>query len=137
MSGEFVDTNILVYAHDPTVPRKHAAARELVTNLWDSGDGVISVQVLQELFWTVTRKVPKPLGAGEAIALLTDLAAWTVYAPKADDVIEAAQLAVRRRLPFWDAMIVQAAMAAGAEILWSEDFRVGTKFDRLVVQSPF
>lgn len=61
MSVEFVDTNVLVYAYDSTTPDKHARASELLTRLWNDAGGVISVQVLQELYWTITRKVPKPL----------------------------------------------------------------------------
>src|ERR1019366_4238873 len=72
MSGNrsFVDTNILVYAHDETAGEKHHRARFLLAELWESGDGCLSVQVLQEFFVTVTRKVPKPLDALSAAAII-------------------------------------------------------------------
>ena len=70
MSGnrQFVDTNVLVYAHDVTAGDKHSRARALVEELWDTREGCLSVQVLQELFVTTTRKIPKPLDAAAAAA---------------------------------------------------------------------
>ena len=60
MSGnrQFVDTNVLVYAHDVTAGDKHSRARALVEELWDTREGCLSVQVLQEFFVTTTRKIP-------------------------------------------------------------------------------
>ncbi len=60
-TGRFVDTNVLVYAHDRSAGTKHARARALLEELWDGRDGCLSVQVLQEFFVAVTRKVPRPL----------------------------------------------------------------------------
>jgi predicted nucleic acid-binding protein len=137
MSAEFVDTNVLVYAYDPTTPDKHEQARTLVTRLWESGDGVLSIQVLQEFFWTITRKVPRPISPSQAVDLIEEFATWNVFEPAAEDVIQAARLSVRRRISFWDAMIVQSAIASGAELLWTEDLTAGTKFDDLTVRSPF
>ncbi len=69
----FVDTNLFVYAHDRTAGRKREAARTLVSDLWESREGCVSVQVLQELFVNLTRKVPKPLPAREAAHLISDI----------------------------------------------------------------
>lgn len=138
MSGEFVDTNILVYAHDPTSSEKHEKARELVKRLWISGEGVLSIQVLQEFFWTITRKVPQPVKPTIAVEIIRDIAAWPVYSPSAADVIRAAELSSSRRsVSFWDAMILQACYATGATILWSEDLSDGTDYDGVVVRNPF
>jgi len=137
MSAEFVDTNVLVYAYDPTTTEKHECARELVGRLWESGEGTLSVQVLQEFFWTVTRKVPRPLATATAIEILQELSAWDVYGPVAEDVIRAAELAARRRIAFWDAMIVHAAISAGSTILWSEDLAAGSRFDSVEIRNPF
>lgn len=60
MSAELVDTNVLVYAHDPTTPTKHARARSLIERLWLEETGRISIQVMQEFLWIVTRKIPVP-----------------------------------------------------------------------------
>jgi len=137
MSAEFVDTNVLVYAYDPTTPDKHEQARALVGRLWESGDGVLSIQVLQEFFWTITRKVPKPVSPSQAVDLVAEFATWNVYEPAVEDVISAARLSARRRLSFRDAMIVQTAIASGAELLWTEDLAAGTKFDALIIRTPF
>lgn len=137
MSAEFVDTNILVYAYDPTTVRKHQIAKELMIDLWSRGAGRLSVQVLQELYWTVTRKVPKRLSASEAIELLEDLSAWQTFAPNADDVLAAVALEQKHQLSFWDAMIVLAALRSECSVLWSEDLSHERKIDSLTVRNPF
>lgn len=136
MSAEFVDTNVLVCAHDLTDAR-HDKASALIERLWLSGEGVLSTQVLQELYWIVTKKVPKPLEASKAIDILEDFAKWRVVSPTADDVVDATRLAVRRRLSFWNAMIVQAAIVANATTLWSEDLGEGSEYGSVVVRNPF
>ena len=69
MSAEFCDTNVLVYAFDRMAGRKRERARELLERLWRTNNGVLSVQVLQELFVTLTRKVARPLSAHQARAV--------------------------------------------------------------------
>ena len=76
MSAEFCDTNVLVYAFDRMAGRKRERARELLERLWRTNNGVLSVQVLQELFVTLTRKVARPLSAHQARAMVADLATW-------------------------------------------------------------
>jgi Predicted nucleic-acid-binding protein, contains PIN domain len=87
MSGnrQFADTNILVYAHDVTAGDKHSRARALVEELWDTRQGCLSVQVLQEFFVTTTRKIPKPLEALAAAQIIDDLAHWHVHSPAVTD----------------------------------------------------
>ena len=91
MSGDrfFVDTNVLVYAHDVTAGDKHNRARSLVEELWETRQGCLSVQVLQEFFVTTTRKIPKCLEAPAAAQIIDDLAHWHVHAPAASDVLAA------------------------------------------------
>jgi len=76
MSGnrQFVDTNVLVYAHDVTAGDKHTRARALVEELWETREGPLSVQVLQEFLVTTTRKIPRPLDAPAAARIIDDLA---------------------------------------------------------------
>src|SRR5438552_10773150 len=105
-SVELCDTNVLVYAYDVTAGDKHSQARSLVERLWQDGNGAISIQVMQEFFVTVTRKVGEPIEPRTARAILADLATWRVIAPLASDVLEAIDDAERWRLSFWDAMIV-------------------------------
>jgi predicted nucleic acid-binding protein len=137
MSGEFIDSNILVYAHDPTTPEKHLSARALVERLWAEHTGLLSVQVMQEFFWITTRKIPAPLAPGEALAVLEDLTHWPVYSPRAADVLEAVRLAESARVSFWDAMILTAARRLGADVLWSEDLSHGQTVEGVTIRNPF
>jgi len=137
MSGKcFVDTNILVYAHDITQGVKHERARELVSSLWESGDGVLSTQVLQELCVTVRRKAARPLSSENTRKLMEDYVKWPVVVNTAESVLEALDLETRYQISFWDALIVQAAASCGAEILYSEDLAEGQKYSEVRVENP-
>jgi predicted nucleic acid-binding protein len=137
MSVEFCDTNVIVYAYDSTAGVKHDRAQALLERLWLDGKGVLSVQVLQELFVTLTRKVARPVDPGEARAIVADLATWSLVQPAASDVLAAIDATIRWQLSFWDAMILTAAQRAGAAVLWSEDFSDGQRFDAVTVRNPF
>jgi hypothetical protein len=82
----FVDTNVLVYAHDPSAGEKRRLAVAAVLGAWEARNGCLSVQVLQEFYNVVTKKVPEPLERSEAQAVIRDLAAWNVHSPTAEDV---------------------------------------------------
>jgi predicted nucleic acid-binding protein len=133
----FLDTNVLVYAHDETAGSKRDAARLLVEELWESGRGCLSVQVLQELFVTLTAKLPKPVPAATALRVVEDFAAWTVYAPGPSDVLEAIRFHGRHRISFWDAMVVQSAAQLGCDVLYTEDLNAGQLYDGVRVVDPF
>ena len=137
MPAEFVDTNILVYAYDRTAGRKNELARELMERLWDSGDGVLSTQVLQEFHVTVTRRIPQPISPGRAREIIADLGTWTVALLETPDVLKASELGERYRLNFWDALILAAARKEDARIVWSEDLSHGQKYEGIVVRNPF
>ena len=92
---EFLDTNILVYAHDKSAGDKHQQAKDLVQKLWDSGTGCLSVQVLQEFYVTVTQKVAQSLDVELAVKIVEDLAYWKIYAPESKDVLGAIDLQQR------------------------------------------
>lgn len=134
---EFVDTNVLLYAYDRGKPHKQTKAVALLKKLWQEGSGALSVQVLQEFYVNVTRKLPQPLKTKEAEAVVTDYGAWKVYAPRFVDVIKAIQLQQIHPLSFWDAMIVHSARTLGCHILWSEDLNSGQRFGSLEVRNPF
>jgi predicted nucleic acid-binding protein len=134
---EFVDANVLVYAFDGSAGAKKARAEALVTRLWDSGTGCLSVQVLQEFFVTITRKVPRPLPIETAAERIREFTTWPVFSPGAHDVLAAIVLQQQSRLSFWDAMVVHAAAEAGCEILWSEDLNDGQQIRGLQVRNPF
>jgi predicted nucleic acid-binding protein len=136
-SRSFVDTNILVYAHDVTGGKKRDRARSLLAGLWESGEGCISVQVLQEFFVTVTRKVPKPLDLGSAAVITADLSRWHVHSPGPDDVLSAIDIHTRQDISFWDAMIVCSAASLGCGTLYSEDLNPGQQYETVRVRNPF
>jgi len=139
MSGnrQFVDTNVLVYAHDLTAGEKHRRARALVEELWDTRVGCLSVQVLQEFFVVVTRKIPAPLGAEAAARIVDDLAHWHVHAPGTGDVLAAIDIHQRTGAPFWDAMILRSAKELGCQALHSEDLNPGQEYEGVQVRNPF
>jgi predicted nucleic acid-binding protein len=134
---EFVDTNILVYAHDSSAGEKGRIARELVLRLWTRGTGCLSVQVMQELYVTLTRKVAHPLSSDRAEEILRDLSYWRLHAPNALDVLSAIDLQRRYQLSFWDAMVITSAGVMGCDTLWSEDFNPEERYNGVRVKNPF
>ena len=134
---QFVDTNVLVYAHDISAGAKHKRAEQLVAQLWQAGNGCLSIQVLQEFYVTVTRKVATPLTCETAAQLVGDLSVWRIHAPNVTDILEAIRIQQRYGLSFWDAMIVCSAAQAGCDVLWSEDLRPGQKYGAVTALNPF
>jgi predicted nucleic acid-binding protein len=134
---EFVDANVLVYAFDSSAERKQQAAQQLLERLWESSTGCLSVQVLQEFFVTVTKKVAKPLPVEDAKARTREFAAWSVFAPSADDVLAAIDLHVQAKIGFWDAMIVLGAAESGCDVLWTEDLSDGQLLRGVRIRNPF
>jgi len=139
MSGSrrFVDTNVLVYAHDSTGGEKRDRARSILADLWESRDGCLSVQVLQEFFVNVTRKVPRPLDAGAAVEVVEDFSRWHVHSPGPGDVLSAIGIHRRNGISFWDAMIVWSAAELGCGVLYSEDLNPGQLYEGVRVHNPF
>jgi len=134
---QFVDTNILVYAHDQSAGSKHERARELIEELWESHLGCLSIQVLQELYVVATQKIAKPLDHEIAARILRNLTRWHIHAPIAEDVLGAIGLQQRYRVSFWDAMVLWSAQQLGCNILWSEDLSAGQEYGDLRVLNPF
>jgi predicted nucleic acid-binding protein len=132
----FVDTNILVYAHDLVSGIKNERARALIENLWSTGGGVLSTQVLQELCVNLRRKALKPLTLEETRSLIQDYSDWEIVVNTHSSVIEALTIETRLQISFWDALIVHAAERAGAAILYSEDFSDGQTYGSVRVVNP-
>lgn len=137
MSVEFCDSNVLVYAYDASAGDKRRAALALMDRLWDSGEGAISIQVLQELYVTLVRKIANPLSAQQARGIVEDLTAWRVFQPSPSDVVDAIDASERWMNSFWDAMIITAAQCTGATVLWSEDLNDGQDYEGTIVRNPF
>jgi len=135
MSAElrFLDTNVLVYLFDADAPTKQAIARELVA----AGRLVLSSQVLSEFYVTVTRKLARPLDADHASRAVTDLCALAVRDVTASLVQAAIRRSAATRLSFWDALIVETALEAGATTLLTEDLQHGQVIGTLRVHNPF
>lgn len=133
----FVDTNILVYAEDRDAGDKHTIARDLVADLWRSGEGVLSVQVLQEFFVTVTRKMLRPLGPDKALAIIEQYLTWRVVENTGDLLRESIRLASTLKVSFWDALILQAARMERCTRLWTEDLNHGQRLGDLTIVNPF
>jgi predicted nucleic acid-binding protein len=137
MSGEFVDTNIIVYSLDVTAGTKNLRARELMARLWEDRTGAVSVQIFQEFYVTITRKVRAPVTPRRAVEIIEDLSGWMVHEPKTADIVAAAQLSVRHQISFWDAMVVRSALETGSEIIWTEDLQHGQKIESVEIRNPF
>jgi predicted nucleic acid-binding protein len=133
----FVDTNVLVYAYDSSAGVKRDIARQILTELWESGKGVLSVQVLQEFLVTITNKVRRPLGLAEARETIADLLKWEVVANDGESILRAIAVHERHKLSFWDAMIIQVALKAGATTLLTEDLGDGVMIEGLRITNPF
>ena len=132
----FVDTNVLVYAHDRSAGVKHEMARELVTGLWEDRCGVISTQVLQEFYVNVRRKAERPLGLRQSQRLIEDYLAWEVVVNTGETILEALDIERRFQLSFWDALIVHAATTADVGTLYSEDLNHGQVYGTVRVVNP-
>jgi predicted nucleic acid-binding protein len=136
-SRTFLDTNVLVYLFDADSPDKQARAREILQASLERGVAVVSTQVLQEFFVTVTRKLARPLPAAEAESALRRLMELPVVQVDPDLILAAAVSARRDRISFWDALILAAASAAGCGELLSEDLQHGRSFGGMRVVNPF
>jgi predicted nucleic acid-binding protein len=134
---EFVDANVLVYAFDASAGKKQPLAEALLARLWEEGTGCLSVQVLQEFFVTVTKKVARPLSLDEAAERIREFATWKVFTPTAGDVLGAIAIQKQAKINFWDAMLVQAAAESGCDVLWSEDLNAGQLIRGVRLTNPF
>jgi predicted nucleic acid-binding protein len=132
----FVDTNVLVYAHDVDDRSKHELARSALRELWNDGTGVLSPQVLQEFYVNVTRKIAQPLAKDAARLIVSTYAIWCVDVGSAD-VAAAFRIEDEAKISFWDALIVASAAKAGAARILSEDLNAGQAIAGVLIENPF
>lgn len=121
----FVDTNVLIYAHDIDAGRKHGIAKVVLRELWADRTGILSTQVLQEFYVNATRKIRTPLPTPAARSVVSTYAAWCVDGITPADVTAAFQIEDDANVNFWDALIVAVAARSGATRLLSEDLNPG------------
>jgi predicted nucleic acid-binding protein len=133
----FLDSNVLVYAHDVSAGAKHEIAKTAMRVLWEERSGVLSTQVLQEWFVIVTGKIPKPVTVSTARGIVEDLLSWEVIVNDGTSVLAAVDIHQRLGFSFWDSMVLQAALKAGAKRLLTEDLQHGQKVDGLRIENPF
>jgi predicted nucleic acid-binding protein len=133
----FIDTNILVYAYDRSAGDKHKLASRLVEQCWENGNGCVSIQILQEFFVTVTRKIVTPIDLPTARQIVSDLAHWRMHIPEIGDLLRAIDLLQTYPLSFWDAMVVQSAARLNCIRLFSEDLNHGQVYGAVQVINPF
>jgi predicted nucleic acid-binding protein len=137
MSGKcFVDADILVYAHDRSAGAKHLRAQMLLEQLWGSGWGALSTQVLNELCIHLCRNAENPMPVEDVRLLIRDYSTWEVVPNTPESVLEALEIVMRHRVHFWDAMILEAAERCGAAILYSEHLATGQRYGAVQVVNP-
>jgi predicted nucleic acid-binding protein len=131
----FIDTNVLVYAHDTDAGDRHTVAKAVLAKLWDNRTGSLSTQVLQEFYAVVTRKFKPPMPRAKARAIVAAYGEWCDIATEPQLIVAASRLEEEHTLSFWDALIVQAAIQAGADRLVSEDLQHGRRFGSLTIEN--
>ena len=135
--GEFLDTNIHIYSIDTTNVQKHEIALQLIDSVFDNHTGVISIQVFCEFFWVSTRKIKNPLTPAKANSIIKNLSTWNVHSPNYENVENAIKNVSKYKISFWDAMIIESAVAMNCHTLWSEDLHDGAVYDGVRVCNPF
>ena len=132
----FVDTNVLVYAHDIDAGYKQLKALEILLDLKQQRSVAVSMQVLQEFYSTVPRKLASRVPKDEAREIVEDFSYWCVATTPAD-INRAFQIEDEARINFWDAMIISAAIKSGASVILSEDLNPGQIIAGIQIENPF
>jgi predicted nucleic acid-binding protein len=132
----FIDTNVLVYAHDKREGYKQEAAKRILHDLSQQRSAALSMQVLQEFYSTVTRKLVRPLPKEEARAIVEDFAYWCIETTPAE-IKWAFRIEDEARIGFWDALIIAAAIKSGATRILSEDLNPGQTITGVRIENPF
>ena len=140
MAGDrltFVDTNVLVYAHDASETRKQPAAQALLDALWRNRTGVLSTQVLQEFYVVATRKFDPPMRRAAAREIVALYGEWPIVQLDVPLILAASKLEERHAFSFWDALVVEAARRCGATRLLTEDLQAGRRIAGVRIENPF
>jgi predicted nucleic acid-binding protein len=139
MSGRFfLDTNLFVYTFDAKAPSKAKRAAQLIRRAADTGEGIISYQVVQEFFNVAFRRFPQPMNVAEAEQyLITVLRPLLAVHSSPAIYFEALRISEKHRVSWYDSLIVAAALEGQCETLYSEDFQHGRKIENLKIENPF
>lgn len=132
----FIDSNVLIYAHDVDAKSKYEAAKSILRELWRERSGVLSPQVLQEFYVNVTKKIPQPLSKQSARLVVSSYAIWCVDTTSTD-ISNAFRIEDESHIGFWHALIVASALKSGASRILSEDLNPGQTIAGMRVENPF
>ena len=133
----FFDTNVLVYAFDINEPVKSAISKKLVHEFGNDGNLVLSTQVLQELYVTLTRAGKALLTLEDAEEIVNDFAEFPLVQVDKNIISRAIKRHQSKVFSFWDALILETALQSGCSQLLSEDMQDGLKIDSLTIRNPF
>lgn len=133
----FVDSNILIYAHDADAGPKQEMAAMQIKALWKDQLGRVSTQVLQEFYVTVTQKLGKPLSKADAREIVRDYAQWVTAPITPETVIRASEISEVWRISFWDSLILAAAEEEDCAAILTEDLNAGQSIAGIRIINPF
>ena len=133
----FIDTNILLYAHDCDAGPKRVVAAQLLATLWEERRGIVSPQVLQEFLVNALRKLKTPLNLAQARDIVRSYGLWVTHDASVAHILRGLELMELTGYSFWDSQIIASAEAAGAESLYSEDMQDGQSIAGLIIRNPF
>jgi len=132
----FIDTNVLIYAHDIDAGAKHQVAKAVLQKLWNEKTGLLSAQVLQEFYVNVTRKILTPLSKDLARRVVSSYSIWCMETTPTE-ILSAFRIEDESGIGFWDAMIVSAASKSDARRILSEDLNAGQRVAGILIENPF
>jgi predicted nucleic acid-binding protein len=133
----FVDTNVFVYARQSGEPSKQPIAQQWLESLWKDQSGRTSVQVINECYFTLTRKTNPGLLQDEAWDYVHELFAWNPQPIDGDVALRAKEIERRHRLNWWDCLIIGAAQAQCCTLVLSEDMQDRAVYGGVAVRNPF
>jgi predicted nucleic acid-binding protein len=133
----FVDTNVFLYARDDREPARQGPAQEWLERLWRQRTGRTGMQVVNECYWNLTRKITPALSTDNAWDFLQSLFEWHPQAVDAEVLTRAREIERRYRLSWWDSLIVGAAQAQNCAILLSADLQDRAVYGGVTARNPF
>jgi predicted nucleic acid-binding protein len=133
----FVDTNILIYAHDMDAGLKHDVAFSILEKIWEEETGIISTQVIQEFYVNVTRKIQNPITPVRARGIILNYFSWQVEAVEPNTILSASEIEEKYVLSFWDSLIIATASQSEARNILTEDLNHGQIIEGVLIENPF
>ena len=132
----FIDTNVLIYAHDIDAGAKRQVAKAVLQKLWNEKTGLLSAQVLQEFYVNVTRKILTPLSKDLARRVVSSYSIWCMETTPTE-ILSAFRIEDESGIGFWDALVVSAASKSDAWRILSEDLNAGQRVAGILIENPF